>query len=111
MLNVVELMELREGEAFLEMDRTVGHGLTGYCVPAYGRDMISVQKNRYCRSTCARSSVRSSSRLFQRDRPFPVQDTLIKINKLDLKPGGDALLFIKVHMCNYAADQQGLPAT
>jgi len=32
LLGAVEPLELRQGEAFLELDRAAGHGLTGICV-------------------------------------------------------------------------------
>jgi len=33
LLGAVEPLELRQGEAFLELDRAARHGLTGICVP------------------------------------------------------------------------------
>ena len=35
LLRAVEPLEFRQGEAFLELDRVAGHGLTGICVPLY----------------------------------------------------------------------------
>ena len=36
LLGAVEPLEIRQGEAFLELDRAARHGLTGICVPVYG---------------------------------------------------------------------------
>jgi len=36
LLGAVKPLELRQGEAFLELDRAASHGLAGICVPVYG---------------------------------------------------------------------------
>lgn len=36
LLGAVEPLERRQGETFLELDRTAGHYRTGICVPLYG---------------------------------------------------------------------------
>jgi hypothetical protein len=36
LLGAVEPLERRQGETFLELDRTAGHDRTGICIPLYG---------------------------------------------------------------------------
>jgi hypothetical protein len=43
-LSAVEPLELRQGEAFLELDRTAGHDLTGICVPVYGSAPVAAER-------------------------------------------------------------------
>ena len=44
LLGAVEPLELRQGEAFLELDRAAGHGRTGICVPLYGPKVAAAER-------------------------------------------------------------------
>ena len=44
LLGAVEPLELRQGEAFLELDRTAGHGRAGICVPLYSPGSAATER-------------------------------------------------------------------
>jgi hypothetical protein len=43
LLGAVEPLERRQGETFLELDRTAGHGQTGIRVPLYGPKVVAAE--------------------------------------------------------------------
>ena len=43
LLGAVEPLELRQREAFLELDGTARHGLTGICVPVYATSPLCAE--------------------------------------------------------------------
>ena len=44
LLGAVEPLELRQGEAFLELDRAAGHGRTGIYTPLYGPKVAAAER-------------------------------------------------------------------
>ena len=44
LLGAVEPLELRQGKAFLELDRAAGHGQAGTCVPLYGSKVAAAER-------------------------------------------------------------------
>jgi len=44
LLGAVEPLELRQGKAFLELDRAASHDQTGVCVPLYGPNVVPAER-------------------------------------------------------------------
>ena len=44
LLGAIEPLELRQGEAFLELDRAAGHCRTGIFVPLYGPNVAAAER-------------------------------------------------------------------
>jgi hypothetical protein len=64
LIDAIEPLELRQGEAFLELDRAMGHGRTGICIPLYGSKVRADSKSQQasgwgCRRAIASSAVMS----------------------------------------------------
>jgi len=76
---------------FFELDRTAGHGSTGYCVPAYGWHTIRVPSMVNLVGLHAQIfSIRNRSHLLQSDQPVSIREALISTNEPGFKPGEDA---------------------